>query len=96
MHKDLVKDGLVVISLSIDEADEKENALSFLKKQNATFQNFLLVETDANKEKWEKKFPHTSPPIMNIYDRDGKLHKTLEGKKEVSKADEIVKELLKK
>ena len=54
------KDGLVVISLSVDELDKKSNALAFLKKNSATFQNFLLEDTDENKEKWEKKIAHCS------------------------------------
>jgi thiol-disulfide isomerase/thioredoxin len=37
LHNDLAKEGLVLISLTVDEPEDKDGALAFLKKQNATF-----------------------------------------------------------
>ena len=96
MHQELSKAGLVVISLSIDEPDEKENALKFLEKQNATFQNFILEDKDRNEKAGDEKLYHTSPPIMHVFDRQGKKVKVLEGKKEAEGVEKLVKDLLEK
>ena len=95
MHKEYAKDGLVVISLTIDELDDEKHALEFLKKHEATFANYILKDTDANKDAWEKRWANIAPPIVHLYDREGKKVKTLEGKTEVSGTEAIVKELLK-
>jgi hypothetical protein len=96
MHQELSKDGLVVISLSVDDPDDKEGALEFLKKQKATFQNFLLEDKDRNEKAGDEKLYHSAPPIMHVFDREGKKVKTLEGKKEAEGVEKLVKELLEK
>jgi hypothetical protein len=96
LHQELAKSGLVVISLSVDDPDDKDAALEFLKKQKATFQNYLLEDKDRNDKAGDEKFYHSSPPIMHVYDRDGKKVKTLEGKKEAEGLEKLVKELLEK
>ncbi len=94
LSKTHAKDGLVVITVSVDELDKKANALAFLKKNDATFQNFLLDDTDENKEKWEKKLAHTSPPILHVFDRGGKLVKTFEFE-EAKVVDKFIEETIK-
>ena len=96
MHQELAKDGLVVISLSVDDADERANVLKFLQSQKATFQNFLLTDKDRNEKAGDDKLFHSIPPIVHVFDRDGKKVKTFEGKKEAAGLDDLVKELLKK
>ena len=96
MHQELAKDGLVVISLSVDEPDEKANVLKFLQDQKATFQNFLLADKDRNEKAGDDKLYHSAPPIVHVFDRAGKKVKTFEGKKEAAGLDDLVKELLKK
>ena len=96
MHKKLEKDGLVVISLSVDDVADKDAALEFLTKQKATFTNLLLVDKLKNEEAGDKKLVHSLPPIVHVFGRDGKLAKTLEGKKEIDGVDALVKELLEK
>jgi hypothetical protein len=95
MHEKLSKSGLVVISLSVDETDNKAAALEFLKKQKAVFQNFLLVDKLRNDDEGDKKLLHSVPPIVHVFGRDGKLAKTFEGK-EISGLDDLVKKLLEK
>ncbi len=94
MHKELSKDGLVVISLTIDDPEDRGNALEFLTKQKATFQNFLLEDKDRTEKAGDEKFYHSSPPIVHVFDRDGKKVKTFEGKKEAEGVEGLVKELL--
>lgn len=96
MHRELSKSGLVVISLTVDEPDEKANALKFLEQQKATFQNFLLEDKDRNEKAGDEKLYHSAPPIMHVFDREGKKVKTLEGKKEAEGLEKVVKELLEK
>jgi hypothetical protein len=96
MPQELAKDGLVVISLSVDDADEKAAALKFLQDQKATFQNFILEDKDRNEKAGDEKLYHSAPPIVQVFDREGKLVKTLEGKKEAEGLHKLVKELLQK
>ena len=96
MHQELSKAGLVVISLSVDESEEKANVLKFLEKQNATFQNFILEDKDRNEKAGDDKLYHSAPPIVHVFDREGKKVKTLEGKKEAEGVEKLVKELLEK
>jgi hypothetical protein len=95
MHEKLAKSGLVAISLSVDDTDSKDAALEFLKKQKATFQNFLLVDKLRIEDEGDKKLFHSVPPIVHVFGRDGKLAKTLEGKG-IDGLDELVKGLLDK
>jgi hypothetical protein len=94
MHQELSKDGLVVISLTIDEPEDRGNALEFLTKQKATFQNFLLEDKDRTEKAGDEKFYHSSPPIVHVFDRAGKKVKVFEGKKEAEGVEGLVKELL--
>jgi peroxiredoxin len=96
MHQELSKAGLVVISLSVDDPDEKANALKFLEGQKATFRNFILDDKDRNEKAGDEKLYHSAPPIVHVFDRDGKKVKTFEGKKELEGLDKLVKELLEK
>jgi len=96
MHRELSKAGLVVISLSVDDPDDKAAALKFLQQQGATFENFILEDKDRNEKAGDEKLYHSAPPIVHVFDRDGKKVKTLEGKKEAEGVEKLVKELLEK
>jgi thiol-disulfide isomerase/thioredoxin len=95
LHKELAKEGLVCISLSVDLEENFNGALEFLKKQGATFPNYILWDTEDNKDKLEKSFNHTAPPIFHVFDRSGKRIQTWEGKIEEEKIDMLIKYLLK-
>ena len=96
MHRELSKAGLVVISLSVDDPDDKAAALKFLQQQGATFENFILEDKGRNEKAGDEKLYHSAPPIVHVFDRDGKKVKTLEGKKEAEGVDKLVRELLEK
>ena len=96
MHQELSKAGLVVISLSVDDTDEKANVLKFLEGQKATMRNFILADPDRNEKAGDEKLYHSAPPIVHVFDRDGKKVKTFEGKKELQDFDKYVKDLLDK
>ena len=83
-----------MISLSLDDAEDKAAALKFLQEQKATFQNFILEDKERYEKAGDEKLYHSVPPIVHVFDRDGKKVKTLEGKKEAEGLDKLVKELL--
>jgi hypothetical protein len=69
MHERYAKDGLVCMSVTVDELARKDAALAFLQKQKATFSNYLLDEEPAV---WSEKWSITAPPAVFVFDRDGK------------------------
>jgi hypothetical protein len=69
MHRKYGKDGVVCMSVSLDELESKEAALKFLQGQQAVFQNFLLAEGSAV---WQEKLDIIAPPAVFIFDRAGK------------------------
>jgi thiol-disulfide isomerase/thioredoxin len=72
MHKKYADKGLVVVSLSLDEADKPKKiaeATAFLKSKGATFSNYVLEEsTDAAFE----KLNITAIPAVFLFGPDGK------------------------
>ncbi|MSR53934.1 MAG: TlpA family protein disulfide reductase [Gemmataceae bacterium] len=89
------KDGVVFISVALDDPENKDKALEFLKKQKATFQNFLLDDPLKNEIKGDDKLYHSIPPVLHVFDRAGKKVKTYEGKKEGEALDGQLLEMLK-
>jgi hypothetical protein len=72
MHRKYAKDGLVAVSVSLDEPTDKAahgRGLKFLKKQNAGFLNFLLDEPSSV---YETKLKIDGPPCVYIFDRDNR------------------------
>jgi thiol-disulfide isomerase/thioredoxin len=68
------KAGLVAVSVSLDDNSEaKRQAVgSFLKKQGATFTNYLLDETPTL---WQSKLKIDGPPLVFVFNRKGELVK---------------------
>jgi len=69
MHRKHAKDGLVCITVSVDETDNGPKALAFLNKQGAQFPNFIIDEPT---EVWQKALDVGFPPNVIVYGRDGK------------------------
>jgi thiol-disulfide isomerase/thioredoxin len=72
MQQKYGKEGLVCISMSIDQPEDKDAALQFLIKEKATFENFLIDEKPAV---WSKAWNFRNVPALRVYGRDGKLAK---------------------
>jgi thiol-disulfide isomerase/thioredoxin len=68
LHKERAKDGLVCISVSVDEPEDHAKALKFLEKQQAMFANYHL---DERAETWQDHFNIKGIPAVVLY-RDGK------------------------
>ncbi len=78
MHKQYAKDGLTVVTASLDplDADEpkdndetKARVLAFLKKQGATSTNLLLDEPF---KFYQEALRFNAPPCLYVFDRQGK------------------------
>ena len=72
LHEAKGKDGVVCISISVDEKEKLDLALSYLKKQKATTINYLLDEPG---EVWQSKWKVKAVPVVFVFDRKGKLAK---------------------
>jgi thiol-disulfide isomerase/thioredoxin len=94
LHQKYVKDGLTCISLTVDDKDDVDKALAFLKKQKAVFANYLI---DEPAELWSKKLDVPCPPAAIIFDRAGKRVKTFTTEEPFNYADveKVVAPLLK-
>jgi|SRR5437588_8450923 len=84
MHRKYSKDGLVCMSVSVNDADDKDKALEFLKKQNAEFGNYLI---DEKGEVWSRLLNVSGPPAALIFDRAGQRVKTFTTEESFTYAD---------
>ena len=89
------RDGVVCISVSLDEETDRDAALKFLRGQQANFPNFLLNEEP---EESQKHWKINSIPAVQVFDRAGQLVKTFDSDdtKHFTYADvnKLVEELL--
>lgn len=69
LHQIHAKDGLVCMSIAVDEVENKDRALAFLKKEKAAFANYLL---SADSENWQDHWDINAVPAVLVY-RGGKL-----------------------
>lgn len=79
MHGKLKKQGLVCVSVNLDEpADARLMAAvkKFLAEQKADFDHFILDEESAT---WQKQIGVAGPPVVFVFGRDGKLARKFDG-----------------
>jgi thiol-disulfide isomerase/thioredoxin len=93
LHQKYGKDGLVCISLTVDDVDDKDRSLKFLKAQKATMINYLIEEPA---ETWQKKLDATVPPNVFVIGKDGQRVKRFTSAEPFTYADveKVVKPLL--
>jgi thiol-disulfide isomerase/thioredoxin len=73
LHRKYVKDGLAVVSVSVDDVSDpeaRERVKLFLHQQNSTCKNLLLAETP---DVWMEKLQMKYVPSMFLFDREGRL-----------------------
>jgi hypothetical protein len=81
MQRKYGKDGLVAVSVSVDDPQKKDDvdlALKFLREQDAEFTNLLLDESD---EVWPEKLGSTKTPFIFVFGPDGRIAGKFEGSK---------------
>jgi hypothetical protein len=97
MHKKYAGDGFVAMSVSLDNAKDKEIRVevdAFLTKNQADFTNVIL---EAPMEEWQEKLKIDSYPCVFIFNRDNRIVRKLVGEQVDYKAIEAeVVKLLKK
>ncbi len=93
MQKKYSKEGLVVITVSLDGLDQKDAALKFLKDTKVIGPNFLL---DEKQEFWQDKLKILGPPAAFVFDRAGKRAMKFDSDNAYDHADveKVVKELV--
>jgi len=97
LHRRLAERGLVVISISFDDPDERRAAaLEFLAKEGAVFQNFISPYGAGTQsvEAFELEGPL---PQVKLYDRQGRLRQSFGGSSgtvDPQQLDRAVEELL--
>jgi hypothetical protein len=98
MHRKYEKDGLVTVSVSLDDPDDMDsrgNIKKFLDKQKATFPNYWLHEESSF---WLEKLKISGPPCVYVFNRDNQWVAKYDKLEESDQADieQRVRELLKK
>jgi thiol-disulfide isomerase/thioredoxin len=69
LHNDYGKDGLVCMSVSVDDAKHRDAALKFLTRLKATFPNYWL---DEDPKLWQERWNISGPPLVFVFDRRGR------------------------
>ncbi len=75
MQRRYGKDGLVAVSVSLDDPQDKPSMArveKFLVKEQATFPNLVLAEAT---ESWQEKLKFDAPPCVFIFNRAGQWKK---------------------
>lgn len=100
LSQQLADQGLVAVSMSMDDPSMESEVLQFLKEHNATFDN-LLSKFGVGTESAEAFNVPGDVPFYKLYDRSGTLRyqfsadpEGIENGEPLSKIDERVKELL--
>jgi thiol-disulfide isomerase/thioredoxin len=73
LHRKFADLGLVAISVSLDDPEDREarqRIEKFLNAQNAATRNLLLLETV---EFWQEKLKTDGPPCVYLFDQQGRL-----------------------
>ena len=80
MHRTYEKDGLAVVSLDMmpGELKERDKVLEFLKKQEASFPNFIFDDQQEAIDDWLTRHRVTASPTVILFDRNGKLAQVLD------------------
>ena len=71
--------GVVVVTVSVDEKESHERAAAVLRKQGMTATRNLLLDEEL--DAWQKKIPIESLPSAYVFDRRGKWMR-FEGKRD--------------
>jgi hypothetical protein len=95
MHKKYAAQGLVAISVSLDDPRDKKvrgKIDQFLEKQRADFPNLVL---DAKDEEWQERLKINGPPCVYVFNRDNRhVLKLVEEEVKYAEIDKEVRALL--
>ena len=94
MQRKYAADGLVAMSVSLDDPadpEAKEKVLKFLHSQDATFDNFMLNEKP---EFWQQKLGFDGPPCVIVFNTQGVVAKQFKDEFTYDDVEKLVKPLL--
>lgn len=97
LYRELAGRGLAVISVSLDDAENQQAAYEFLVSHQATFDNFIASRGASAKAFELLGIEGGGLPHLKLFDRSGKLRKTLPepfSALEAAEIDQAVRELL--
>jgi len=89
--------GLAVVSVSVDNVDERAKVLEFLREQEATSDNLMSQWGFGERTMDRFQVEHGTVPFYQLYGRDGQLRHTFSGElgeAGVEQMETWVKELL--
>lgn len=81
------KQGLAVITVSVDRPEDAGTAKEFLVRQRATCRNVRLSDEP---EVWQSKWKAEGVPLLFLFDRAGNLVQKWEGKIDVKEVEKQV------
>jgi thiol-disulfide isomerase/thioredoxin len=94
LHKELASEGLVILTVTIDEKEDRARALEFLTKSDATFRNYHLIDTDGNVDALQASLATKAVPIVHVFDRKGKKTSFETGIKD-DEVEKLIRDLVK-
>ena len=92
------KDGLAVITVSLDEEPQKPEVQQKVRKllESKKAYDFINLILDEKLEFWQEKLKFDGPPSFYIFGRDGKLIKQFKDNFEFDEVEKLVDESIKK
>jgi thiol-disulfide isomerase/thioredoxin len=94
LHEKYGRQGLVVISVSVDppdDADAREAARTFLTSRHAAFRNVILTD---KAEVWQERWKVIGPPLLFLFDRECRLVARWDDKVEMTEVEKRVAAVL--
>lgn len=94
MQQRLANEGLILVTVSVDDKDDLKAVETYLREQNAPGPNLLVYPDDGLLENWG----YEAAPYLVVIDRGGNKVKSYNADDHVKVEDleELVRELLKK
>jgi thiol-disulfide isomerase/thioredoxin len=93
LHHRFAKDGLAVITVSLDSLDERERVLAFLRLNGADTENYQSnLQSDAETVD-AFQIEGGGIPFLRIYDRTGKVFRTISGNQPAKIEQSVVEAL---
>ncbi len=76
LHERFAEKGLAVISVSLDDPDDRDSVREFLQEKGATFDNFISSYGIGPQAFEAFAIEDGAVPHFKLYDREGNLHQT--------------------
>jgi hypothetical protein len=95
MQSKLKESGLVVVTVDLDDPNDKEEiegVLKILRQKNVPLPNFIL---DEKQEYWKEKLNIEGVPLVYVFNRAGQIELKKTERPDPDKFDALIEKLLK-